>query len=80
MNEQNSEPTMDDLAIANEATELEAHIQSRLTGLVRELELVVLEKGLILRGQVHTYYAKQLAQQAVMEAGLSILANEIEVR
>jgi len=34
-----------------------------------------------LRGQVHTYYAKQLAQHAVMETtGLPILANEIEVR
>jgi hypothetical protein len=36
--------------------------------------------GVILRGHSQTYYAKQLAQQAVMEATrLRILANEIEV-
>jgi len=35
---------------------------------------------LILRGRTRTYYAKQLAQQAVMEAtALPIRANEIEV-
>jgi hypothetical protein len=36
--------------------------------------------GKALRGFAHTYYAKQLAQHAVMEATkLPILANEIEV-
>jgi hypothetical protein len=39
-----------------------------------------MKEGVILRGQTHTYYAKQLAQDAVLElGGLPIVANEIEV-
>jgi hypothetical protein len=42
---------------------------------------VIQDNGLILRGQAHTYFAKQLAQHAAMEVTeLPILANEIEVR
>jgi hypothetical protein len=59
---------------------LEAHVQARLIGRVRELRLLVRGHGLVLRGHAHTYYAKQLAQQAVLEAtALPILANEIQV-
>jgi hypothetical protein len=69
-----------DLTAAKRATELEARIQCRLGGHVREFRLIVVDKGLILRGYAHTYYAKQLAQHAVMAATeLPILANEIEV-
>jgi hypothetical protein len=69
-----------DLSTANGATELEAHVQCRLAGQVRDFRLVVADKGLILRGHAHTYYAKQLVQHAVMAATrLPILANEIEV-
>ena len=69
-----------DLNTANGATELEARIQCRLGGQIREFRLVVADNGLLLRGHARTYYAKQLAQHAVMEAtGLPILANEIEV-
>jgi hypothetical protein len=69
-----------DLMTANGAAELEARIQCRLGGQIREFRLVVVENGLILRGRAHTYYAKQLAQHAVMEAvGLRIVTNEIEV-
>ena len=79
MKSQTTESSID-LTTACGTTELEAHIQSRLGGQVREFQLVVLDKGLILRGHAHTYYAKQLAQQGVMEATrLPILANEIEV-
>jgi hypothetical protein len=68
------------LGTANGVTELEAHVQCRLGEQVREFRLVVVDKGLILRGRAHTYHAKQLAQHAVMEtSGLPILANEIEV-
>ena len=43
----------------------------------RNLRLVVRDSGIVLQGCVRTYHAKQLAQQAVMEAGgLPILANE----
>jgi hypothetical protein len=69
-----------DLGTANRATELEAHAQRRLGGQVRNFRLVVTGKGLILHSHAQTYYAKQPAQHAVMEATrLPILANEIEV-
>lgn len=59
---------------------LEAHVQSRLCGHVRDLRLSVQDYGVVLQGRARTYYAKQLAQQAVMEATeLPVLANQIEV-
>ena len=46
----------------------------------RDFHLVSRGNGLVLRGHVHTYYARQLAQHAVMEASsLPIRANEMEV-
>jgi hypothetical protein len=59
---------------------IEEHVRGRLTGRVRHFRLVVRDGGLVLRGQAHTYYGKQLAQHAVMETTpLPIRANEIEV-
>jgi hypothetical protein len=64
----------------SELEQLETHVQSRLNGRVRYFRLVAHGCALILRGHARTYYAKQLAQHAVMEAtALPILANEIEV-
>ena len=58
----------------------EERVRCRLTGLVRDFQLVLFEQGLILRGHARTYRAKQLAQHAVMEAtNLLIPVNEIEV-
>jgi hypothetical protein len=55
-------------------------MQRRLDGPVQGLRLSMRKGGLVLEGLARTYYAKQLAQQAVMEtANLPILANEIEV-
>lgn len=55
-------------------------VRSRLAGRVQDLQLILRDDGLVLRGRTHTYYAKQLAQQAVLESlDLSIQANEIEV-
>jgi hypothetical protein len=69
-----------DLATASGPPELEARILYRLGRQIREFQLIAVESGLILRGRAHTYYAKQLAQHAVMQATeLRILANEIEV-
>jgi len=60
--------------------QLETHVQSRLNGRVQHFRLVVRGYGLILTGHARTYYAKQLAQHAVMEATtLPIVANEIDV-
>jgi hypothetical protein len=44
------------------------------------LEALVSAEGVILRGRSSTYYAKQLAQHAVLSvAGRPLIANEIEV-
>jgi hypothetical protein len=60
--------------------DLETRLNRRFLGRVRDLRLVLRDTGLVLRGRTATYYAKQLAQQAVMEAtDLPILANAIEV-
>jgi hypothetical protein len=67
-------------ASAEQIAELELHVRYRLGGRVRDFELAPAERGLILRGRTRSYYAKQLAQYAVMEvAGQAIAANEIEV-
>ncbi len=59
---------------------LEAHVQSRLSGQVRSFQVFLRGNGLVLRGCTRTYYAKQLAQHAVMQTtDTPIVANEIEV-
>ena len=59
--------------------QLEALLQRRLVGRVRDLRVELHGRGVVLRGWTRTYYVKQLAQHATMESGLQILANEIEV-
>lgn len=60
--------------------QLEAQVQELLSWRACNVRLALRDNGLVLRGCARTYYAKQLAQQAVMEATvLRILANEIEV-
>jgi len=71
---------IDDRATTRELEQLEAHVQSRLGRQVRDLHLVLGDGGVVLRGCTHTYYAKQLAQHAVMQAArFTLMANEIEV-
>jgi hypothetical protein len=68
------------LARVRQAEQLEAHVQAFLNGRVRDLRVVIAASGIILQGRAHTYYAKQLAQHAVMEVlRQPILANDIEV-
>jgi hypothetical protein len=65
---------------AVELTVLAGHVQRCLGSQVRHLCVIACDQGIILQGRAHTYYAKQLAQHAVMRATrLPILANEIEV-
>jgi hypothetical protein len=60
--------------------QLESRLQCQLNGRVRNLQLVLHNSGLVLRGVSRTYYGKQLAQHVVMETlDLPIVANEIEV-
>jgi hypothetical protein len=55
-------------------------VLARLCGRVRNFRLADCGYGLILTGQTRTYYAKQLAQHAVMAVtARPLLANEIEV-
>jgi osmotically-inducible protein OsmY len=59
---------------------LESRIQGRLSRQIRDFRLLVRDNGVILQGCTQTYYAKQLAQHAVMAVtALPILANQIEV-
>jgi hypothetical protein len=63
-----------------EVDALEVHMQSRLNGRVRNLRLVCRETGLIIQGHAFSYYVKQLAQHAVMEAtSVPVLSNDIVV-
>jgi hypothetical protein len=70
-----SRATSDDLL-----KELEALVHSKLGSRIRDLQITAAPDGVILRGKSNSWYVKQLAQQAVMEAVcIRILANEIVV-
>jgi hypothetical protein len=63
-----------------ETAALEERVRCCLTRRICDFRLLVREGGLVLRGSTRTYYAKQVAQHAVMAAAnLPIRANEIEV-
>ena len=69
-----------DLGRPDEIVRLEDHVKRRLHGRLHEFQLTVRDDGLILRGRVMTYYAKQMAQHALMTAtSVRIAANDIEV-
>jgi hypothetical protein len=75
-----NEQVQTDTATHDTLARIENHVRYRLSGLLRDFQLVFHDDGLVLRGRVHTYHAKQLAQHAVMEASsLPIRANELEV-
>ena len=79
----NSQVIADDVGVIppDEMNRLASGVQRRANGRVREFRLLVFSNGLILQGLTSTYYAKQLAQHAIMEATqVPILANDIEVR
>jgi hypothetical protein len=65
---------------SNVAMELEETVKDRLRGCVKDFHMVIVSKGLVLRGETRSYYAKQLAQHLIMEIStMRILANDIEV-
>jgi hypothetical protein len=73
-------PAVAESDTAKEVNQLEVRLQGKLAGRVRDLRLLVKNRGLVLQGFAHTYHAKQLAQHAVMtESNFPIVANEIEV-
>ena len=69
-----------DISASDRAAALERHVRYRIGGQVSGFGVRILNEKVILRGRAKTFYAKQLAQHAVMEAtDLPVLANEIEV-
>jgi hypothetical protein len=65
---------------SNDLEHLENRVQAKLSGRIQHFRLHRNDRGIVLHGLARTYYAKQLAQHAVMtETKLPILANEIEV-
>lgn len=50
-----------------ELVRLEIQIRQHLGDMIPELELTVTSAGLVLRGRARSFYAKQLAQQQVMQ-------------
>jgi hypothetical protein len=65
---------------ADKLEQLENRLQTMLSGRVRNLQVVLHDSGIVLRGSARTYHAKQVAQHATMsETDMPIVANEIEV-
>jgi hypothetical protein len=59
---------------------LEARVRWEVGSRVQELQLTVEGNRLVLRGRTHSYYIKQLAQQAILQmTPLQLIRNEIEV-
>jgi hypothetical protein len=64
----------------DDSDRLIAQVGRRLGSLVQEFRVVFYGDGLVLRGRARSYYAKLLAQHAVMKmTALRIVANEITV-
>jgi hypothetical protein len=67
--------------LTNDLGSLKAQVHDRVCGRVRDLELFAQPNGVVVRGIANSYYVKQLALNALLEASsLPILANEIRVR
>jgi osmotically-inducible protein OsmY len=72
-------PNLDALA-PGDMGRIEMRVLGSLGNRIQAFRVIRRDGGLVLQGQTHTYYAKQLAQHAVMkETALPILANKIEV-
>ena len=70
----------DGKAAAEDLDRLGSHVQRQLRGRLRDFRLKRRGDGVVLTGRAGSYYAKQLAQHAVMRVtSLPIVKNEIEV-
>ncbi|MCH8829870.1 MAG: hypothetical protein IID45_09865 [Planctomycetes bacterium] len=59
---------------------IEHYVQTKTNGMVRDLVVDVLDNQVILTGRSATYYTKQLATHAVLNAVKDVaLTNDIEV-
>jgi hypothetical protein len=63
-----------------ELDRIEAQLQETMLGRSRNLRVLLRGLGVVLCGEVYSYYGKQLAQHVVMRTtDLPIVANEIQV-
>jgi len=59
---------------------IERVVRSRTNGMIRNLRIEIVNEEVIISGRTKTYYAKQLATHATLDAVKSlILINDIEV-
>ena len=58
---------------------IHANIVKRTGSRVQNLTVTETPEGVILTGHASTFHAKQLAQHGVMDLGLPVLENGIEV-
>jgi hypothetical protein len=59
---------------------IERSVRSRTTGMVRGLQVELVDGHLIISGRASTYYAKQLATHAAFDVAKDVaLTNDIEV-
>ncbi|HMF11502.1 MAG TPA: hypothetical protein VKE94_04330 [Gemmataceae bacterium] len=64
----------------NVLKDIEARVQRLLGSRIRDFQIIAARDGLILKGSSNSWYVKQLAQHAVMEAvRIGIWSNEIVV-
>jgi hypothetical protein len=64
----------------DELDRLGVRVRHQLSGRLRDFRIKRRGAGVVLAGRAASYYAKQLAQHAVMrQTALPILENEIEV-
>jgi osmotically-inducible protein OsmY len=69
-----------DLTTSDGIAELEAHVQCRVGGQLRDFRVEVRGGSVVLRGHARTYHAKKQAENAVREmTAIPTLCNEIEV-
>lgn len=69
------------VATGQRLEDIEMRLADRLRRQIRNLVVLSSDKGIILRGIARSYYAKQLAQEAVLECTpLPLYLNEIEVQ
>lgn len=58
---------------------LVAEIRTRYRWLLCELQIELIEDGVVLRGKAITYYGKQVAQHELLRRGFVVAANHIVV-
>lgn len=74
-------PPPEPLCLApEEADRIAVRVMGRLAGQLKKLRILVRRDGYVLQGRVHSYYAKQLVQEAVRKmTDRPIAENSVEV-